>query len=240
MNLVLDIGNTSTKMACFEDDTLLSVQTVKSLDAATMSFFCGTKQPEHVYASVVGPMPCWEKVLPPDVTVQTIDATLPLPFENDYKTPLTLGNDRVAAMVGALALYKQTPLLVIDAGSCITLDYLDERNHYLGGAIMPGLQMKLNALHTFTDRLPLIDLCNVEQVPLVGDDTQQCITAGTLTATILALEAFITKYRRLSSKPMTVVLTGGDSQLLQSHIDDKVERDPYLVLHGTNAIFRNR
>ena len=80
MNLVLDIGNTSTKMACFEDDTLLSVQTVKSLDAATMSFFCGTKQPEHVYASVVGPMPCWEKVLPPDVTVPPAIVTVPQPF----------------------------------------------------------------------------------------------------------------------------------------------------------------
>lgn len=239
MNLVFDIGNTNTKMALFEGAELQCMQTVKTVDAATLKDFCKRATPKNIYASVVGLMPHWNEIIPAGIPIHIVDASVALPFENAYGTPHTLGSDRIAAMVGALLHYSE-PLLVIDAGSCITLDYLDENRHYRGGAILPGMQMKLNALHTFTNRLPLLTLSDVEKLPIVGNNTEQSIVAGTLTATVLALEAFIERYRQMSTLPLHVVMTGGDSRLLQRLVDVNIAIDPYLVLHGTNAIFRNK
>ncbi len=239
MNLALDIGNTRTKVALFEEDHVVMSLTLSTLDYESLSPLFDTYPIETVVASVVGKEPSWVSLLPKDVDLVTIDATTPLPFAIDYASPSTLGCDRIAVVAGALALGCKPPLLVVDAGSCITLDYLDADYKYQGGAILPGLQMKLRALHTFTARLPLINVDELDDCPLLGRDTQGCIAAGTLKATALALDAFVEQYQQLSDLPLSVVITGGDGCRLHQLLTQQVLHEPMLLMKGLNQILKN-
>ena len=142
MNLTLDIGNTAVKWATFEGRTLLEqghdLPTDKLTEAEAVLACASGKVPDTVY------------------DLPLLSSETPLPIHLDYKTPQTLGPDRIAAACGAWSLHRGEACLVIDAGTCITVDFVDGGGTYHGGAIMPGLRMNLQALHTFTAKLPLI------------------------------------------------------------------------------------
>lgn len=240
MNLTLDIGNTRTKVALFEADRVVESRTLSTLDAESLFPFFESNHIENVVASVVGEEPVWSDLLPQEVNLVTLDATTSLPFSVEYATPGTLGGDRIAVVAGALSLGMKPPLLVIDAGSCITLDYLNADYRYQGGAILPGLQMKLRALNTFTAKLPLINIDELDKCPLVGRDTKECIVVGTLKATTLALDAFVEQYRHLSALPLSVAITGGDGERLHPLLTQQVLYDPLLLMKGLNIILKKQ
>lgn len=158
-----------------------------------------------------------------------------LPIKIDYKTPATLGPDRLAAACGAWALHRGEDCLVIDAGTCITVDFLSADGTYHGGAIMPGLGMNLQALHTFTARLPLISLEGVSKAPVLGRSTEESILAGTLGATMLALAGYVALYRQ-KSPALRVLLTGGDAHRLTEAGAAGWETQPHLTMIGLNEI----
>lgn len=166
----------------------------------------------------------------PRLTSQTA-----LPIRIDYKTPATLGPDRIAAACGAWALHRGEDCLVIDAGTCITVDFLDHEGVYHGGAIMPGLGMNLQALHTFTAKLPLISLEGVEKAPVLGRTTEESILAGTLGATMLALAGYVALYRQ-KCPALRVLLTGGDADRLTAAGATGWEVQPHLTLIGLNEV----
>ena len=161
---------------------------------------------------------------------------MPLPIRLDYKTPETLGADRIADACGAAGLHPGESCLVIDAGTCITVDFIDSKGVYHGGAIMPGLQMNLQALHTFTAKLPLIDLEGVEKAPVLGRSTEESILAGTIGATLLALAGYVALYKEKAPN-LRVLLTGGDAKyLLASGTNNGWEHVQNLTLIGLNEI----
>ena len=221
MNLTLDIGNTAIKWASFEGRTLVEqgydLPTDKLTEAEAVLACASGKMPETVY------------------DIPMLSAETSLPINLNYKTPETLGADRIAAACGAWSLHRGEACLVIDAGTCITVDLVDGGGTYHGGAIMPGLQMNLQALHTFTAKLPLIDIAGVEKAPVLGRSTEESIVAGTLGATMLALAGYVALYREKSPK-LHVLLTGGDAARLMAAGATGWEHVPLLTMIGLNEI----
>lgn len=221
MNLTLDIGNTAVKWAAFEEHTLLEQ---------------GYDLPTDKLTVAEGVLACASGTLPDTVyDIPLLTAETPLPIRLDYKTPQTLGPDRIAAACGAWSLHKGEACLVIDAGTCITVDFLAADGVYHGGAIMPGLDMSLNAMHDRTARLPLVSLDGVDRAPALGRSTEECILAGTLGATMLALAGYVALYREKCSK-LNVLLTGGDAQRLTKAGATSWELQPLLTMTGLNEI----
>ena len=234
MNLAIDIGNTAVKWATFEGQTLVEsgkwkVENgkwdVENIDQALVCASGDSKILESISKSFHFPL-------------STFHSDTPLPIRLDYKTPATLGADRVADACGAWALHRGEDCLIIDAGTCITVDFLDHEGTYHGGAIMPGLKMNLQALHTFTAKLPLIELEPGRKAPVLGRSTEESIVAGTLGATLLALAGYVTLYRQ-KSPALRVLLTGGDAPLLAQGASAGWEQVPMLSLIGLNEIMRN-
>lgn len=221
MNLTLDIGNTAVKWATFEGKELKD---------------CGYGMSDELMAKADYTLACASGELPEGVSVQRLTADMPLPIKLDYKTPETLGADRIADACGAAGLHPGESCLVIDAGTCITVDFIDAKGVYHGGAIMPGLKMNLQALHTFTAKLPLIDLEGVEKTPVLGRSTEESILAGTIGATLLALAGYVALYKEKAPN-LRVLLTGGDAKyLLASGTNNGWEHVQNLTLIGLNEI----
>ncbi len=221
MNLTLDKGNTSVKWATFEGRELTAHGHGMPADQL--------EKAEKVFACVSGDGTSL------DSRIEVLTSSTPLPIHLNYKTPETLGADRVADACGAVSLHPGEPCLIIDAGTCITVDFVDATGTYHGGAIMPGLGMSLQALHTFTAKLPLLDIEHVDKAPVLGRTTEESILAGTLGATLLALAGFVALYKE-KAPGLHVLLTGGDAGRLMSAGTNGWEHVPQLTLIGLNEI----
>ena len=232
-NLAVDIGNTAIKYALFEDEGLVYAGQATEeqallgdsrLAAADNLILASVRQGQSVLPDRMGVK---GKVL--GLTFET-----PVPVTNRYETPQTLGVDRLAAVVGAAYLFPDTDCLVIDAGTCITLDFVDRDKNYLGGSISPGLEMKFRALHTFTQRLPLLQRPPAA-VPLAGRNTAGAIQSGVLNGTVAELNGLISAYRS-TSPDLVVVLCGGDAAFFETNLKAPIFVVPELVLIGLNRI----
>jgi type III pantothenate kinase len=155
-----------------------------------------------------------------------------LPFMNEYETPATLGSDRIAAVAGAYYLYPGRNVLIIDAGSAVTIDFLSGKT-YKGGNISPGLSMRFKALHRFTGKLP--HGSTTEKYTTPGKSTLEAVTAGVITGLIFEINEYIREFEEKNIDSV-VVLTGGDSGYLRDRIRAKVNYQPDLVLDGLNHI----
>ena|SRR5258706_203897 len=158
---------------------------------------------------------------------------LPLPIQIKYTTPETLGVDRMAAACGVLDIFPERDSLVIDAGTCITYDFIDRNKNYWGGAISPGITMRFEALHTFTERLPLVSSRTGSD--LIGNSTESCIRSGVLNGTVAEIEGIIQKYYQLYPS-LGVVLCGGDTLFFENKLKPTIFAAPDLVLSGLNRI----
>lgn len=236
MHLTIDTGNTRTKYAVFDADTIVATGILEN--AGQYSAIFGQYPITAVISSSVGQDMDWQRITPQTVRYCTLNAQLPLPISILYQTLETLGPDRIAACVGAAHLFPSQPCLVIDAGTCITVDII-EKNIFNGIAIMPGLTMKFVALHTFTKKLPLLHLSdiNTQSGTDIGS-TSKSIIFGVFDATVMEISGF---YRSLCAKHqgLKVVMTGGDGELLgqklkSDNIDPTFVKD--LTLVGLNKI----
>jgi type III pantothenate kinase len=165
--------------------------------------------------------------------VLLVNGQTPLPFTNLYKTPQTLGIDRIAAVAGAQFLFPQKNGLVIDAGTCITYDAISSNGEYKGGAISLGLTLRLRALHEFTNKLPLIE--PRWPMNLEGNSTEESILAGVCVGLIDEINGKIQRYEQQYSE-LQVILTGGDADFLGKHLKSNIFAAPLLVLLGLNQI----
>ena len=236
MRLALDIGNSAVKWATFDQKGLVENGSWSKRDNGWLSFNLSQVQQAMVCASG-DPAPIMQWLSAAGVPTQVLTADSPLPIGMRYQTPSTLGPDRIAAACGAFALHPGKNCLVIDAGTCITVDYVDASANYHGGAIMPGLDMSVLALHEHTARLPLIDEAKVTSsaVHIPGRSTQDSILAGTVGATLLALAGFVTLYKQQG--PLHVIITGGDAPRLVETSSQGWEHVPHLNLLGLNHVF---
>jgi type III pantothenate kinase len=164
-----------------------------------------------------------------------LDHFTPLPISINYLTPQTLGMDRLAAIVGGFSQFEKN-VLVIDIGTCVTYDYLDHQSVYQGGAISPGLQMRMRAMSHYTSQLPDISQ-HWENIPLeeLGKSTQGCLMVGAFEGLLKEIEGFIDDYKKDNGE-LHVILTGGDSKYFESKLKATIFADFNLVLTGLNTI----
>ena len=221
MTLTVDIGNTRSKWALFDGDRLAEEGAGLPLPQAERTVFCATGEVSPEMRKALGD----EAV---DFATFVREGRLPIGI--DYATPQTLGPDRVAAACGAWNISGGKACVVIDAGTCITIDYLDASGTYRGGAILPGISMKFRALHTFTAKLPLLE--ERGETIVTGRDTRQSIMAGVLTATHYAVEGFVNHYRQLSPD-VQVIVSGGDARQVAV---EGCRIEPQLVMWGMREV----
>ncbi|MEZ4920503.1 MAG: type III pantothenate kinase [Saprospiraceae bacterium] len=173
-------------------------------------------------------------VLSRDLEVLELTHHTPLPFENTYKTPETLGKDRVAAVAGAQELFPQRNCLIVDCGTCIKYELLESAGVYRGGNIAPGLHMRIRAMHHFTARLPEVSMELPEKA--LGSSTETALQNGALLGAIMEIRAFFNSMQALYSD-LQLVLTGGDASFLKTHLEaEQPVLEPMLTLFGLNAI----
>lgn len=160
-----------------------------------------------------------------------------LPLKNRYKTPGTLGKDRLATAVGANYLFPSRNVLAIDAGTCIKYDFVNSKNEYLGGAISPGLDMRFKALHHFTAHLPQLKKMKTANVNLIGRTTRDSILSGVQNGAIAEISGMIKCYQD-KYENVHVILTGGDSVFIRTLVSEKnrIFAAPDLTLLGLNVI----
>ncbi|MFM6954273.1 MAG: type III pantothenate kinase [Sphingobacteriaceae bacterium] len=244
LNLVIDIGNSSQKIAVFEQKNLLYTETTTALDTTKLSqIFEQYPCTYSIISSVNQEVVELEQYLEQKSTYIRFSAGTASPIHNCYQSPETLGLDRLAAMVAVQALFPKQNTLVVDAGTCITYDVLDAQANYFGGSISPGIQMRFRALHEFTGRLPLVPF-SLERVALVGTDTPSAVQSGVLNGVIAEVENIVTQYHQ-NHPQLNVVFCGGhanffDSQLKNSIFASNSSLIPHLVLIGLNEIIHHQ
>ena len=235
MKLIIDIGNTVAKMVAFRgSEPIEEIRTddehLSGLDAfvAKYQFRCG------IVGAVRRIAPSEEAALQRlSFPLLRFSPATPIPITNHYRTPDTLGSDRLAAVIGASALKPGQDLLIIDAGTCITYEVIDAQGNYWGGNIAPGMQMRLSALHEFTARLPLVGAEG--EVPGMGYDTTTAIRSGVLRGMKYEIEGYI---RSMKAKypHLLVFLTGGNRINFHDDITSITYTDEYIVPRGLNKI----
>jgi len=236
MNLIFDIGNTSTKIAVYDGDEKKTSLTTKQFNWDKMNeiFSPYTDKLDKAIISTVRDLPEFiiDMVTLGIPYVHVLSHHTSLPFKNEYETPETLGSDRIAAVAGAYYLYPGRNVLIIDAGSAVTYDYLSGKT-YKGGNISPGLSMRFKALHRFTRKLP--HASTTQQINSPGKNTLEAITAGVISGLIYEINEYIRMFEEKNIDSM-VVITGGDSGYLKERLSYKVNYQPDLVLSGLNHI----
>jgi type III pantothenate kinase len=163
-----------------------------------------------------------------------IDRQTRLPVEIAYRTPETLGMDRVCSAVGVRELAGKGPLLCIDAGTAITYDYIDADNRYCGGGISPGIRTRFRALNQFTAALPLVE--KEGRLPLVGDDTETSIRSGVVNGVLAEIAGITERYHEMAGPGLQTAITGGDADFLGNHLKNINFVDSNLLLRGILAI----
>ena len=232
MNLVIDIGNTLTKAGIFTGDSLVKEFTFSTFSEEEIIHSC--KQFEvtnSLVSSVVNGIKT--ELLSEKFPVMIFSHQLSLPFRNLYKTPETLGNDRLANVAAVSFLYPSQNILIVDAGTCIKTDFLSKDGIYKGGSISPGLHMRFKALNQFTSRLPLVKFRYFDAV--TGSSTEESILSGVLNGIRFEIKGFINTYNK-EYRDLIVVFTGGDSSFFDSTLKNSIFVAPNLALTGLNII----
>jgi len=230
LNLIIDIGNTKIKFALFRGQTLLVKGDGNSED---FEDFLKGKKVSNTIISSVAKSDKIERILNKNNLnfIQLSHETV-IPILNKYTTPKTLGDDRLANVIGASSLYPNRNVLTIDCGTCIKFDSI-VNGEYLGGAISPGLQMRFKALNHFTNGLPLIESQEIDF--LIGDSSKNSILSGVINGCIQEIEGVIAQYHTIYEN-LTVILTGGDASFFDKELKSNIFVESKLTLIGLNEI----
>ena len=238
MNLIIDQGNTSVKVALFKKQELVFFNTYSAEDfqQQLLKEVNLADVQQAIIASVVTDaekrFSFLNNYLP---TVIFASNAMALPFTNSYATPQTLGIDRLALVAGAVKQFPERNVLVIDAGTCITFDVVTLRKEYLGGAIAPGIAMRLKAMHQFTSKLPLLEQQDFDNEQFIGNTTESCMLSGVYNNVVREIEGVITQYEEKFAN-LVVILTGGNQKYLQERIKKPIFASSFVLLEGLNCI----
>ncbi len=233
-NLCIDIGNTKIKSGIFRNNSLIEL--IFGLDELLEKISRQYQIKNCIISST-------RKTIPQNIkkikyiteNFIILSDKINLPIKIDYSTPKTLGRDRIAAAIGANSLFPNQNCIVIDAGTCITYDFVDKKNIFRGGNISPGIYMRLKAMHDYTSNLPLVDL--VVNDNILGKSTEEALQNGAIRGTFLEISSFIQlildKYGSSN-----VIFTGGDAKYFVNYFKSAIFADQNLVLVGLNEIIK--
>ncbi len=234
MNLIIDIGNTTAKAALTEDGIIVRKERFPSAEPDVIAGFIDGLTLEAAIVSSVSHDPTMLLYfLSGRINrVHHLTWQSKYPFDIDYATPETLGADRLAAAAGALVHHPGADLLVIDAGSAVTIDLVSD-GIYRGGSISPGLAMRFRSLHEYTGRLPLVTINDNFTFP--ARTTEDAITAGVVTGLVYEINEYIRTFEEKHNKLVTVI-TGGDGGVITRHTEKRILHYPDLVTEGLNYL----
>lgn len=238
MILVVDVGNTRIKAAVFEGATLFEIfvfskiELQKNIENILKKF----EKTTDLVISSVGEVEkqsflAYAKV----VNIHFLSHEDSFPFQNRYATPKTLGIDRMVLAAGATLQFPNKNRLIIDAGTCVTYDFIDDQDNYLGGAIAPGLRLRYEALHNFTAKLPLLPLESPKD--LIGTSTAESIHSGVVNGLVYEINGFIDQYNARYSN-FIIILTGGDTDFLAKRLKNTIFANSNFLLESLNQIFQ--
>jgi type III pantothenate kinase len=222
MLITIDVGNSRIKVAVFEQDILLDLIVVDPNEA--LPFFSGIfiqyPKIEKALFSSVGKFDNHVlDFIQKQVDTFVINQHTKFPFSNHYATPETLGIDRMVLAAGATLMFPNKNRLVIDAGTCVTYDFVDQDNQYFGGAISPGISLRYKSLNDYTENLPWLEKKEVDA--LVGNSSEESIHSGIINGLTFEIDGFISQYFH-KYPDLTVILTGGDAEFLAKRLKNTI------------------
>ncbi len=238
MILTIDVGNTRIKGAVFEGNNALEY-CVFLKEEIQKKIEIILKKYEKITHLVVASVGEFDKrfflAFENDLIVWFVSHEDSFPFSNNYTTPKTLGIDRMVLAAGATLEFQNQNRLIIDAGTCVTYDFVNQDNVYQGGAISPGLRLRYEALHNYTEKLPLLKV----EIPnhFIGDSTAESIHSGIVNGLVYEIDGFINQYRALSSN-FIIILTGGDTDFLAKRLKNTIFANSNFLLESLNQIFQ--
>ena len=235
MNLVVDIGNNFFKLGIFENSNLIFSFSDKNdrIDIEIEKIIGKYKEITSALISNVSSINISDILNIFNINTYELDSTFIFPFKLNYKTPETLGNDRLALAAAATILFPNSNNLVIDAGTCITIDFIDNNNHFTGGSISPGVKMRYDSLNHYTANLPLLKNKNNFNFP--GNSTNASIHAGIIGGVSNEIMGFINQINSRYEK-VNVILTGGDAKILSKTLKITIFANQNFILEGLNSI----
>tara|TARA_B100000787_G_scaffold87185_1_gene64390 strand:- start:1400 stop:2116 length:717 start_codon:yes stop_codon:yes gene_type:complete len=233
LKLIIDIGNTAVKAALFEAKQLITSTVFNDCTLQNILVFIGKQTISETIISSV-------KLVDSDLKqiIQYFDAHLLnestlLPITIDYETPSTLGKDRIAALVGASFLFPNQDILVLDSGTCLTIDFINKRKIYKGGRISLGIAMRYKALNQFTSNLPLCEFSDSSMI--MGYDTSSSIISGVQQGILAEVREIINIYK-MENKDTIIIVTGGDCFFFETELKSSIFAYPFLIMEGLNEI----
>jgi len=234
MNLIIDVGNTSTKVAAFDGETLVKLEKYDRFDQSIIqNDFDITVFQSAILCNVTEGNERLETFISSFERGHILSVCSKIPFKNNYLTPDSLGQDRLANAAGLAVKFPNYNSLCIDIGTCMKFDFVDADGNYRGGAISPGFNMRFKALNTFTDKLPFIDLQSTKK--LIGNDTEGSIISGVYNGMLAEINGIIKCYQEQFNE-INIVLTGGDAAFFENELKNTIFADAFFTLRGLNAI----
>ena len=236
MNLIIDVGNTFVKLAVFNEDNLVYKDVIKASQLLSKVKKIIKDHPlinKAIISSVGKIKDTLIQKIHSNVDLLVLDSSVNLPFKNSYKTPTTLGADRIALVSASTINYQNKNVLVIDAGTCITYDFISAENNYLGGSISPGIGLRYQSLHNLTANLPLLNIKQPKNI--IGSNTQESIHSGVVNGVLKEIQGVIQEYKQ-EYKELTVILTGGDAEFLSKQLKSSIFANSNFLLEGLNHI----
>ena len=236
MNLIIDIGNTFVKFAVFQLDKI-EYKFVFELEDFEKEFQQILKTYPEIDKSIISSVGALKEttinMVKNRLKTVELNHNTSLPFSNLYETPKTLGVDRIALVCASVAQFPDNNVLIIDAGTCMTFDFINKNNQYLGGAISPGIRMRYKSLNNLTANLPLLDT----QLPnsIIGNSTANAIHSGVVNGVLNEINGIVNQYQEKYSD-LTVILTGGDAKFLSKQLKNGIFANYNFLLEGLNFI----
>ena len=236
MNLIIDVGNTNGKIAVFKHDKIVKVDTVKTSNIIEgINKF--TQKYKAINRAIVSNVSINDNhEIKEHLSLQSIyflSENLKLPFKNLYKSKERLGSDRIALASAAIKHYPNSNVLVIDAGTCITMDFIDKKGNYHGGSISPGIDMRYSSLNNYTSNLPKLEKNDPSDI--IGSSTEDSIHSGIVNGVIFEIRESISEYQG-RYEGIKVILTGGDSVFLSKPLKISIFANRNFLLEGLNFI----
>jgi len=237
-NLLVDIGNTRIKWAIIDNWNLqFEIHTNSDFQEFLQIIQQHNKKIKNaIFSSVHYDKEFIQNAFTFIDNVIFLNHDTPIPIHNLYQTPESLGKDRLCNVIAANILFPNKNVLVIDCGTCIKYDAINNKGEYYGGSISPGLKMRYKALHHFTAKLPLLQA----EVPetFMGSNTAQSLHTGVVQGIAHEMNGFIAQYNSYFKEDLTIIITGGDADFLVKHINYKIFAQNNLVLLALSIILK--